>query len=41
MGDFCYSRPMLDHVLSQADLMDRMIDRVGVNPRSSPASTAA
>jgi len=32
MGDFCYSRPMLDHVLSQADLMDRMIDRVGVNP---------
>lgn len=32
MGDFCYSRPMLDHVLAQADLMDRMIDRVGVNP---------
>ena len=32
MGDFCYSRPMLDHVLAQADLMDRMIERVGVNP---------
>jgi hypothetical protein len=32
MGDLCYSRPMLDHVLAQADLMDRMIERVGVNP---------
>lgn len=32
MGDFCYSRPMLDRVLSQAELMDRMIERVGVNP---------
>jgi hypothetical protein len=32
MGDFCYPRPMLDHVLAQADLMDRMIGRVGVNP---------
>ena len=32
MGDFCYPRPMLDHVLAQADLMDRMIERVAVNP---------
>jgi uncharacterized protein DUF6455 len=32
MGDLCYSRPMLDRVLSQAELMDRMIDHVGVDP---------
>ena len=32
MGDLCYSRPMLDRVLSQAELMDRMIESVGVDP---------
>jgi hypothetical protein len=32
MGDFCYSRPMLERVFAQAELMDRMIERVGVNP---------
>jgi Family of unknown function (DUF6455) len=30
--DFCLSRPMLDRVFRQADLMDRVIERVGVNP---------
>ena len=31
MSDFCYSRPMLDRVFRQAELMDRMMERVGVN----------
>ena len=31
MGDFCYGGPMLDRVLQQAELMDRMIESVGVN----------
>ncbi len=32
MSDFCYSRPMLDRVFQQAELMDRMMERVGVDP---------
>jgi hypothetical protein len=32
MSDFCYSRPMLDRVFQQAELMDRMMARVGVDP---------
>jgi hypothetical protein len=32
MTDFCLSRPMLDRVFRQAELMDRVIERVGVNP---------
>ena len=36
MSDFCYSRPMFDRVFRQAELMDRMMERVGVN-----AATAA
>jgi Family of unknown function (DUF6455) len=30
--DFCYSRPMLNRVLQQAELMDRMMARLGVHP---------
>ena len=36
MSDFCYSRPMLKRVLKQAELMDRMMEHLGVN-----AATAA
>ena len=31
MTDFCFSRPMLERVLWRAKLMDRMMERVGVN----------
>jgi hypothetical protein len=31
MSDFCYSRPMLNRVLQQAELMDRMMGRLGVD----------
>jgi hypothetical protein len=31
MSDFCYSRPMLNRVLQQAALMDRMMARLGVD----------
>jgi hypothetical protein len=31
MSDFCYSRPMLNRVLRHAQLMDRMMERVGVD----------
>ena len=31
MTDFCFSRPMLERVLHHAELMDRMMERVGVN----------
>ena len=32
MSDFCFSWPMLNHVLSQAKLMDEMMSRLGVDP---------
>ena len=32
MSDFCYSRPMFDRVFRQAELMDRMMGCVGVDP---------
>jgi uncharacterized protein DUF6455 len=32
MSDFCYSRPMLNRVRRQAEVMDRMIEAVGVDP---------
>ncbi len=32
MSDFCFSWPMLNHVLSQAELMDQMMARLGVDP---------
>jgi hypothetical protein len=31
MSDFCYSRPLLDRILRQAELMDRVMERVGVD----------
>src|SRR6266487_1214823 len=30
MSDFCYGRPMWDRVFRQAELMDRMMESVGV-----------
>jgi Family of unknown function (DUF6455) len=35
MSDFCYSSPMLDRILRQAELMDRMMERVGVIPAAA------
>ncbi len=35
MGVFCYSRPMLNRVIHQAELMGRMMERVGVNPAAA------
>lgn len=32
MTDFCYSRPMMQRVLRAAELMDRMMQCVGVEP---------
>jgi hypothetical protein len=32
MSDFCYSRPTFNRIFGQAELMDRMMGRVGVNP---------
>jgi hypothetical protein len=32
VADFCFNRPMLDRVLDQAELMDRVIEAAGVNP---------
>jgi hypothetical protein len=32
VSDFCYSRPMLDRIFRQAELMDRVMDRLGVDP---------
>ena len=35
MRDFCYSRPMLNRVLQHAELMDRMMERLGVDPAAA------
>lgn len=32
MSDFCYDRPMLKRIFRHAELMDRMMERVGVDP---------
>lgn len=32
MSDFCLGRAMLDRVLRQAELMDRVMEQLGVNP---------
>ncbi len=32
MGDFCYDFPILKRVLAQAEHMDRVMDKIGVNP---------
>jgi Family of unknown function (DUF6455) len=31
MSDHCYGRPMLDRVFRRAELMDRMMERVGID----------
>ena len=31
MSDFCYDRPMLDRIFRKAELMDRVMERVGVD----------
>jgi hypothetical protein len=35
MGDFCFDRPMLKRVFRQVALMDRMMERVGVDPAAA------
>jgi len=35
MSDFCYSWPMFNRIFHQAELMDRMMELVGVNPGSA------
>lgn len=32
MSDFCLGRPMLDRVLRQAELMDCVMEQLGVDP---------
>jgi hypothetical protein len=31
MGDFCYSRPMLERIFRHAELLDRMLERLGID----------
>ena len=35
VSDLCYSSPMLDRIFRQAELMDRMMERVGVDPMAA------
>jgi len=35
VSDFCYSRPMLERILRQAEMMDQMMQRVGVDPATA------
>ena len=35
MSDLCFSRPMLRRILDHADLLDRMLERVGVDPAAA------
>jgi hypothetical protein len=32
VSDFCFSRPMLNRVMRQAEVMDRVMERIGVDP---------
>lgn len=32
MSDFCYGRPMLSRIFRQAELMDRVMERLGIDP---------
>ena len=32
MSDYCYSFPLLNRVFTQAELMDRMLARMGLDP---------
>jgi Family of unknown function (DUF6455) len=35
MSDLCYDRPMLNRIFRQAELMDRVMERVGVDPSAA------
>lgn len=35
MSGLCFSRPMLQRILDHTDLMDRMLQRVGVDPAAA------
>lgn len=35
MSDFCYSWPMFNRIFRQVDLMDRMMEAVGVSPATA------
>lgn len=35
MSDFCYGRPMLERIFRQAELMDRVMERIGVDPSTA------
>ena len=41
MSDFCYGRPMLNRIFRQAELMDRVMERLGIDPRRLRVSTEA
>ncbi|MGI9523433.1 MAG: DUF6455 family protein [Hyphomicrobiaceae bacterium] len=32
MSDYCYGLARMEHIVSQAELMDRMLERCGVDP---------
>src|SRR5262245_11727400 len=32
MSDFCYSRPMLERIVRHAELMDSIMERLGIDP---------
>ncbi|MGI9422925.1 MAG: DUF6455 family protein [Hyphomicrobiaceae bacterium] len=35
MSDYCYDLVTMEHIVSQAETMDRMLERVGVDPNSA------
>ena len=35
MSDFCYGRPMLERIFRQAELMDAVMERLGVDPSTA------
>jgi hypothetical protein len=35
VSDFCYGRPMLERIFRQAELMDRVMERIGVAPSTA------
>ena len=35
MSDFCYGRPMLERIFRQTELMDRVMERVGIDPSTA------
>lgn len=36
MSDLCHGRPMLDRFFRHAELMDRMMERVGIDASGEP-----